>query len=179
MPNVDEPIFRAQREALSERYQALHDSLTSMARLGLPGNMDAWDGYPAARERLYRIAAAANARDLLVLTGDTHVFWQNQLIDTTGLRMGVELGTGAITSPRGFHELGDEAMSRYDELVSRRNQSVVWTDGRQRGFIRVSLTPGRAVADYIALDNIASPDYSLRTLRSVGIRREGGTLVYA
>ena len=179
MPDVDDPVFRAQRSALSERYQTLHDNLTAMGRLELPGNMDAWDGYPAARERLYWIAESAGARDLLVLTGDTHVFWQNQLFSAAGLRMGVELGTSAITSPRGFHELGDTAMHRYDELVAGRNDGVVWADGRQRGFVRLSLTPERAVADYVVVSTIESPEYSLRTLKSVGIRREGGTLVYA
>ena len=59
--------------------------MTAVGKLGIPSNMDAWDGYPAARERLYGIAREAGAKDLLVITGDTHVFWQNRLIGDAGL----------------------------------------------------------------------------------------------
>src|SRR5690606_20215125 len=46
-------------------------------RLGLPINLDAWDGYPAARLRLYD-AARRSRSNLAVLSGDTHMFWGNR-----------------------------------------------------------------------------------------------------
>ena len=53
------------------------------SQLGLPFNLDAWDGFPAARERLYASAAAAGAR-LITVTGDTHTAWANTLHDRSG-----------------------------------------------------------------------------------------------
>ena len=50
------------------------------AQYGLEWNLDAWSGFPAARERLYAAARAANAR-LVTLTGDTHTAWANELHD--------------------------------------------------------------------------------------------------
>ncbi|PZT89450.1 MAG: hypothetical protein DI637_06165, partial [Citromicrobium sp.] len=41
------------------------------SRAELPLNMDAWDGYPAARERVFEAALASDA-NLISLAGDTH-----------------------------------------------------------------------------------------------------------
>ena len=41
------------------------------AKAGLPLNMDSWDGYPAARDRLLAAAQRADA-DLVTLSGDSH-----------------------------------------------------------------------------------------------------------
>ena len=65
------------------------------AEAGLPFNLDAWDGYPAARERLLRSALDANA-NLIVLSGDTHNAWAFDL-DLGGSAAGVEFGR--VTSP--------------------------------------------------------------------------------
>ncbi len=179
MPDIDEPTFRDRSSALPDSLQPWLKDLTALGKLGLPGNMDAWDGYPAARNRLYKIATDSGATDLLVVTGDTHTFWQNQLFDKDGTRMGVELGTSAITSPRGFWQLGDAAMERFDQLNAARNDSVVWSDGSRRGFIRLSLTPEAARADFKALSDIGSRNYRVSDHRSVRIRRRDNTLVYA
>ena len=70
------------------------------ARIGTaaPYNLDAWDGFPAARERLYGSAAASGAR-LVTLTGDTHTSWANTLHDASGSLRGVEFGCTSVTSP--------------------------------------------------------------------------------
>lgn len=177
-PNIDEPDMNTLLAAQPAESSSLLEALTAVGKLGIPANMDAWDGYPAARNRLYGLARNAGARDLLVITGDTHVFWQNRLFAEDGEAMGVELGTTAITSPRGFYQLGEAATNRYDELVADNNDSVVWANGRFRGYIRLTLTRDSTRADFIAVSTIESTDYSVRTLRSATIRRRNGTLVY-
>lgn len=173
-----DPVFAAARETMNDSALRLLDMLSGFGDLQLAGNMDAWDGYPAARQRLYALAEAAGARDLLVITGDTHTFWQNRLFDTQGRRFGIELGTSAITSPRGFYELGDEATRRFDELTAANNESVDWVDGSSRGYIRLRLGRRRAVADYIGVSDIESRNYAVRTLRTISIVRDGPTLTY-
>lgn len=179
MPDIDDPTFLARSANVPDSLTPLLDNLKAIGKLGMPGNMDAWDGYPAARERLYRLAERAGARDLLVLTGDTHTFWQNRLFNAAGDAMGVELGTSAITSPRGFSQLGMDAMERFDELNADYNDSVVWTDGSARGYIRLALNQSSARADFIAIRNIASRDYRVERLRQVTIRPSDSSLAYA
>lgn len=170
---------KAATDGMSESASDLLGWLDNFGKLELAANMDAWDGYPAARERLYRIAEDARARDLLVITGDTHMFWQNRLLDGSGQSMGVELGTSAVTSPRGFYELGDVTARRFDELTALRNSSVDWVDGSSRGYVRLTLGRERARADYIGISNIESRNYAVTPIRSVGIRHVDGSLDYA
>ena len=172
-------VFQETREQADDASRGLLDMLTGFGNLELAANMDAWDGYPAARERFYRIAEDANARDLLVITGDTHIFWQNTLASASGTAMGVELGTSAVSSPRGFYQLGDAATRRFDQLTIAQNDSVDWMDGRFRGYIRLSLNRQDASAEFIAVNNIESRNYALTTLRSSRILRQDGTLRYS
>ncbi len=177
-PDIDEAEMNALLLAQPAESAGLIEWLTAAGKLGIPSNMDTWDGYPAARERLYGIASQAGAKDLLVITGDTHTFWQNRLMAENGDVMGVELGTTAISSPRDFYQLGEATTNRYDQLVALQNDSVVWADGRFRGFIRLTLTRDRARADFMAVSTIESTDYAVRTLRSTTIRHSNGSLAY-
>ena len=74
------------------------------SQAGLPYNMDSWDGYPAARNRLYDAALGADA-DLVVLSGDSHNAWGYNLGDRgPGQgggkdRVGVEFAGHSVTSP--------------------------------------------------------------------------------
>ena len=81
-----------------------------MGELGAITDLDAWSGYPVARERFFQIAKEAGASDLMVISGDSHSYWANALFDDQGQSMGVEFGTTGITSPRGLLNLGTEAL---------------------------------------------------------------------
>lgn len=122
------------------------------SKAGLPLNMDAWDGYPVARERLLTAALEADA-GLLVLAGDTHNAWAFDLAQS-GQRVGVELGVQGVTSP-GFEsylsmvkpaDLGRALVSRNDELQ--------WADTSQRGYMAVKLTPDIATSEWRFLAGI-------------------------
>jgi alkaline phosphatase D len=42
-------------------------------------SMDAWDGYPGARQRILDFLAAQNIQNTVVLTGDVHTNWANEV----------------------------------------------------------------------------------------------------
>ncbi len=131
------------------------------SKLGLPMNLDAWDGYPAARERLYDTAKAANANDLLVLTGDTHTWWANDLYAKDGAHMGVELGVHSVTSPSPYNSdfLGGRG-SDYALLTNRENKTNRYLSGDYHGFIDLTVTPQKAEARFIAVDTITETEYN-------------------
>ena len=152
--------------------------LAKRGALGLPLYLDPWDGYPAARERFYAGARVAGARDLLVLTGDSHSFWANALHDGAGDSVGLELGTTGITSPGDFARLGRDGARLLDRRLAEGNPEVLWTDGLHNGYLRLRLTPARAQADYIAVSSVLDRAYSLSRLRRLQISREAGTLAW-
>ncbi len=177
-PDLDDEAFASAVQIDDDYAKRFYAGMSKLGEVGLPFNMDAWDGYPAARERLYRMAAEVGARDLLAVTGDTHVFWQNRLFDASGRPAGLELGTSGITSPSGFQGFGKTAAARLDELISARNAGVEWLDSGHRGFIRLTLRRDAARAEFVALSTIESRNFSTRVLRSVDIARRDGILEY-
>lgn len=177
-PSLDDPFFATLRNDLLEDAGNLLDDLTQLGSLGLPVDLDSWNGYPAARENFYQISKDAGARDLLVLAGDSHSYWQNALYDAAGESMGVELGSTGITSPRSLLDLGQEGLSRFDELNAASNREVVWTEGRYRGFIRLEIDHDGAHADFVTVTNVESRNYNIQIVHSVNIESSGGTLRY-
>ncbi|HCI88075.1 MAG TPA: alkaline phosphatase [Gammaproteobacteria bacterium] len=179
--HVPDVANRLEQEA-GRRYDSLPDSHRLFSRLGqldLPLYLDTWDGYPAARERFYQRCSAAGASDLIVLTGDSHAFWANELFNDSGRRMGVELGTAGITSPGDFEDYGPDGAAAFDRLVAEHNREVTWTDCTHRGFVKLVLTPDSATADYVVVDNVRSRQYGSSVLRSVDIVRRDGSLAFS
>lgn len=176
-PRLKDPILDKLRENLTGKRKSKIDKLALLGELGLPEDLDMWDGYPAARERFYQIANKAGASDLLVVSGDSHSFWTNMLYDDANKSMGVELGTTGISSPRSImEELGTDIMQRYDELNTSQNKEIIWTDGRHRGFIRLEINHKSAHADFITVSNVESREYKTKIIHSVGINKNQGSL---
>ena len=166
MANVRPPNFM---QTLSEEQRAAIDNpfatqMIAFSQLGMPWNLDAWDGFPAARDRLYAAAEAAGAR-LVTLTGDTHTAWANDLFDRNGNLRGVEFACTSVTSPG----LGDvvpiEDLGRQFEAA---NDSVVHHDPFGRGYTLVRLTTETAEADYVKVSTVTSPNFQAATSARLG-----------
>jgi alkaline phosphatase D len=127
----------------------------SSAKYGLPWNLDSWSGFPAARERLYASAKAANAR-LVTLTGDTHTGWANELRDAGGSRRGVEFGCTSVTSPGAGDNLPFEELNW---MMAEANDEVVWYNAFSKGFTLLTLKADEVEAQFIRVSNIRSRDY--------------------
>lgn len=160
---------------------ALFDKYTDIfwkSEWALPATTDSWDGYPAARREFYQICAQAGARDLVVLTGDSHSFWANQLRDDAGRAMGVELGTAGVTSPSDFMLAGlpPSLATRLDALTAAENPEVVWKDSLHRGYVKVAFSRATAKADFIAVDTVSSTAYRTTILRTEQIVRQEDTV---
>ena len=113
---------------------------------GLPANMDAWDGYPAARERVLKSALDADA-NLLVLAGDTHNCWAFEL-DQAGTKAGVELGVCGVTSPGLERSISAIPPADLAAAIVGANDQMKWADTSQRGYMNVELTPAKATCEW-------------------------------
>ena len=176
VPALNEAMFAKLRNELDGEGAEILRNLTRLGELGLPEDMDTWDGYPAARERFYQIAKDAGVRDLLVLSGDSHSYWANSLYDGQDRAMGIELGTTGISSPRSLLALGAEGMKRFDQLNAANNREIEWTDGRHLGFIHLTIDHHGAHANFVAVSDVESRRYTTQTIHSVDITQANGTL---
>ncbi|MBB5517435.1 alkaline phosphatase D family protein [Amphiplicatus metriothermophilus] len=147
-------------------------AFVEFSALGLPANLDAWDGYPAARERFYDVARNSGDGGLIVLTGDTHTWWANDLAARDGRRMGVELGTHSVTSPSPYRKsfLGGKG-AEYALLTARENKAVRYLSGEDHGYVALELRRDGATARFMAVDTVESPAYNAFEKARFEIRR--------
>jgi alkaline phosphatase D len=133
---------------------------------GLPSNLDSWDGYPAARERLYAGFRRAGARPI-VLAGDSHAFWANRLADASGTPMAAEFGASAVTSPSIGDAIPDVPVG---DLLAERNEEVVFCDQRSKGYILLTMTPAAARAEFRAVSTVMERNFAERTVATFEVK---------
>jgi alkaline phosphatase D len=147
-----------------------------LAQPSLPYNLDAWDGYAAARETVLGFARQFD-RNLVVLSGDTHNAWANDLADAAGHPIGVEFATPSVTSP-GFEQIfPEEDPTTFAAALQALIGPLVYADTSRRGYLVVTATRAEMRADWHYVDGIlersaqATLGKTLRTLPGAGQRR--------
>ncbi len=129
-------------------------------RAGLPFNFDSWDGYPPARERLYAAFRRAGSRPI-VLSGDSHAAWANDLHDASGMLVAAEFGCTAITSPS-YGSL----LPGIGTLIADANAGEVrFCDQDHKGFLLLTLTPEHAIGDFRTVSTILAKPYEQASVK--------------
>jgi alkaline phosphatase D len=129
-------------------------------------NMDTWDGYVAARTRLYNRLKETRASNPIVLSGDVHAHYGADLkLDFANPKsetVGVEFtNTSLSASGDGADVSGTWEQTRPD------NPHIKYHSAR-RGYIACTATPTTMRADFKIFDRVTIPGGTLRT---------GGSLV--
>jgi alkaline phosphatase D len=120
---------------------------------------DAWSGYPPARERLFGTLAKYRSANPVVLTGDIHCFWVNDLANSAGKAVGVELVASSI------------ATSTYDKSAHLPlNPGAKFHDGKHNGYVRCELRRDVLRADIVTIDNREDPASGASVAASFEIR---------
>ena len=125
-------------------------------------SMDQWSGYPAARARLLRTIREHAARRTVVLTGDIHSSWVNELrpdgARATDAPVAVELvGTSIASGGDG----GDYAPWVPKEAVAQQPH-IRWHDAR-RGYYTCAVTPEAWTTEYRTVPYVSKPGAPITT----------------
>ena len=133
----------------------------------LPYNLDAWDGYPAEREAVLGAAYGAD-RNLVVLAGDTHNGWANNLKDAMGNQVGVEFATPSVSSGglETYLKLDPEQAGEFARDLQVLVDDLVYSNTKDRGYMIVSFTAKKAQSQWIYVDTVKRPEF--RELASSG-----------
>jgi len=142
--------------AALERLRPGVTQLIKLTRFPFPLNIDAWDGYPRARARVLEAIRAAGGATLVV-TGDSHMAWANELADEAG-PVAVEFGATSITSPSESEYFAAAGID-FAAATRARNPHVKWSDGVHRGFLMLTLTRAQALAEFITVSTVHSAAY--------------------
>ena len=126
--------------------------------------MDQWSGYDAGRTRLLEFMRSRRPSNPVILTGDIHSNWVNDLKvdfrDADAPAVATEFVGTSITS-------GGDGMDQADRMkgVLAENPFVKFQNS-QRGYVSCSVTPGTWHADYQVMDFVSKPDSPRRTRAS-------------
>lgn len=136
--------------------------LTKLAafKLGVPFNWESWDGFPDARVRLYELFRAVGVQPM-VLSGDSHAFWANNLTAQDGRLAARELGVSAISSASYGDALPQLPLG---PLLAQANRDVLFSDQTAKGFLHLTLTHDAARARMIGPVSVKQQDQTARTV---------------
>jgi alkaline phosphatase D len=127
-------------------------------------SMDAWDGYPASRDRVLAGAASAGIENLMVLTGDVHVGYaydiKKDFDDPASKTVGTEIVATSIASGRD----GADRPANW-ETYTKANPHMKFYNGR-RGYVTVDLGLESARADFKTVSAVTTPGAPIRTAAS-------------
>lgn len=124
--------------------------------------MDQWSGYPAARGRLLSAIAEHAANCTVVITGDIHSNWANE-ISTDFSRPGrpviaAEFATTSITSGGD----GTAIIPANARAALAENPHVKWHN-RQRGYVSCTINENEWTVDYRVVPFVSKPDAPIET----------------
>ena len=131
-------------------------------RLTLP--MDKWDGYPADRQQILNVLGKQRPSNPIVITGDQHTNWVNDLkLDfdrPESVTVGTELvgtsisssGDGQDMAPQGNNAMGHNPHIKFFNA--------------QRGYVRCEMTTKRLRADYRVMPYVTKPNAPISTRAS-------------
>jgi alkaline phosphatase D len=133
-----------------------------------PGNttrsMDAWDGYPASRERLLKGAEAAGVENLMVLTGDVHVSYGFDIKRDFDNQNSRTVGTEIVTTSISSGQNGAAQPPNWAGYLAA-NPHMKHYNG-QRGYVTVALGQDAAQVDFKTVNAVTTPGAPITTAAS-------------
>lgn len=124
--------------------------------------MDAWDGYRASRSRIQTGWQQRGVRNPLVLTGDVHRSWANDLkadyANPSSATIGTELVCTSISST------GNGSGSTTVPNAAANPHLKFYSD--RRGYVRTTISRTQVRADFRAVNTVTEHGAAASTVRS-------------
>jgi alkaline phosphatase D len=123
---------------------------------------DDWNGYPAARSRLLSHIHDSHVANPVVLSGDIHSFWTNDLKldfdDPSSPVVATEFVGTSISSD-------GPSYAKFRRYLAD-NPHVRFFESRARGYVSLEVSPERMTAQYRAITDVTDPGATVLTLKS-------------
>jgi alkaline phosphatase D len=124
-------------------------------------NTDQWDGYPAERTKVLSHIGNNNINNVVVLTGDIHTSWANDLAadpqsynsQTGAGSVAVEMVATSVTST-GF------PFQVPLNLIQNSNPHIKYAELTKRGYLLLDLTSQQAQGDWVYMSTVMDKNYT-------------------
>ncbi|RPA64433.1 alkaline phosphatase [Shewanella frigidimarina] len=152
-----DPTLTAEELAYLQANQAkLTPEVIALLQLpAIPYNLDAWDGYAYEREVILATAKSLQ-HNLVVIAGDTHNAWANDLTDSGGDIVGIEFATSSVSSPGLEYYLGlsDAEMPATEAAIVGLIADLKYANLKDRGYLLLTFTENEVRSDWQYVDTI-------------------------
>jgi alkaline phosphatase D len=152
--------------------------MATFARRGQRGDYsywtDDWNGYPADRARLLEHIRHSRLTNPVVLSGDAHTFWANDLRLTADLGAPV-LATEFLTTSVSANPPPPNAFRPF--LPD--NPSIRYFEDKFRGYVCADLAPDALTVKYRALSDVRDPRATVSTLKTFAVENGRPAVVEA
>ena len=167
---LESRLINAQQEDVTWKLLGQQVMMGQFGFQDQPFNYDQWDGYPAARQRLFDVIRDNDITGWGVLTGDIHSSWAMTLHDdpfeSLQQPLGFELVTPAVTSKGiGSRAAGEFAGASLMQVLPHLN----FVDFYYRGYVLLDITHERLQAQWWVVDRVDSPRYETACLRTLEV----------
>ncbi len=128
-------------------------------------NLDSWGGYPLERNKLADFIQTNALKDIVFLTGDTHASWALEVVNDVRTSSNknkapyaIELGTTSVSSGNANENASDEDVKKREAKFLQLNPHLKFTNQRDHGYLLLTLSPQRAVAQWYYVDALLKID---------------------
>lgn len=126
---------------------------------------DSWDGYRAERSRFYDSVLVNNVENVVVLTGDIHTAWANDLVSDSGA-VGVEFIVSSITTLNSPFPVPAA-------IIQSVNPHIKYVNLDNHGYYILDLNKTRTQADYYFVGDIEDENDTGQTVDANWYVNEG------
>ncbi|MFB2640971.1 alkaline phosphatase [Shewanella bicestrii] len=164
----DPTLTAAELQYLQANQALLTPEVIALLQLpSIPYNLDAWDGYAYEREVILGTAKSKN-HNLVVIAGDTHNAWANELKDVNGDTVGVEFATSSVSSPglEYYLNLPAEQIPATEAAIVELVPDLKYTNLKDRGFMTLTFTKEAVRSDWHYVSTILAKAFEESSSRS-------------
>lgn len=135
-------------------------------------NMDQWDGYAPARQRLVDVLTDPTVPSAAVLSGDIHAAGQGDIRvdqnDPASRVVGSEWVTTSVTSST----FGDDGLPGLGDVLVQNTPGLHYANTDDHGYLRLTVTDEQLHGAFQVVDTITQPTAGLRTDREIVVPRD-------
>jgi alkaline phosphatase D len=125
-------------------------------------SLDQWSGYPVARDRLLGTLAERAANRTVVLTGDIHSSWVNELRSTFSKPGAPTIGAEFVCTSISSGGDGAEKSGSVTDATLAENTHLKWQSSR-RGYISCTVSRAEWRSEYRTVPFVTRPDAAVET----------------
>jgi alkaline phosphatase D len=139
---------------------------------------DAWDGYPVARQRIIDHLAEARIRNPMIITGDWHSTFVNDIKADFSNPESATVATEFVGTSISSNGDGPVYGPYYGPMIGA-NPHIKFFDGDRRGYVRCKVDRRRWRTDLRVVSTVSRPDAPVSTFASFEVEsgRPGATRV--